>query len=497
MQPIFLNTPEYTVEVWDINGVYVMDISDIIATSLSIKMEVNNVEDISFALDLVQFEERCRAVGSHPRSILEPYRSEIRIRRNGNYLCGGQVVQLNINYNQQELNKIIVKCTGYLNFFKDRYISTVYRDMTYAQIARQLVTDLQSVPNLIANGQFYDDTSGWMASGSGYIAWDPDNGYNYKGCLYTSNTTGPNSVGGARYLMTLKAGVSYTATFNAKATKTGGTIFAWTPDYSDIFNITDTNWHTYTTTWTQTQDSYFIDFVTSATTNFYLDDVKVTSSLDKPEYYSFGITLGVDYASPLQQDDRQRTYDLQNGKDGIYNLTKLENDNFDIQFTADKVMNIYARLGSDKPEIELVYPQNITSIQVTRDASTLANRVIALGSGIGSERLTSIATGYESALAYRIRERTDTFNSVIQQPTLDAHAFGRLNEYQDIYEVPAITVEANHLNLDEVQLGDAINVRIDGSTFVTTIDGMYRIMGMNINVDRDMNESISLDMEKW
>ena len=155
MSPEVLNTPEYTVEVWDINGVFVMDISDLIATSLRITREVNTVEDISFAIDLVQFELRCASVGANPRSIIEPYRTDIKIRRNGAYLVGGQVVQANINFNQQDANKIEIKCTGYLNYFKDRFISDFYRDKTYAQMARQLITDAQSQPNLISNSHFY------------------------------------------------------------------------------------------------------------------------------------------------------------------------------------------------------------------------------------------------------------------------------------------------------------------------------------------------------
>jgi len=498
MSPEVLNTPEYTVEVWDINGVFVMDISDLIATSLRITREVNTVEDISFAIDLVQFELRCASVGANPRSIIEPYRTDIKIRRNGVYLVGGQVVQANINFNQQDTNKIEIKCTGYLNYFKDRFISDFYRNKTYAQMARQLITDTQSQPNLISNSHFYTDVGGWFAIDSGYIAWDANEGYNYPGSLYVSVTTGPNTFGGARWPEGLLAGVTYTLSFKAKTTTTGGNIYYDSgAGVAGSTAVSTTNWTPYTFTWTQAANSSRIDIKSTGSMNFYLDDVKLTSSLDNPAYFDFGVTLGVDNASAGQAATRQRTYDLQNVKDGIVNLTKLENDNFDFEFTANKVFNIYARLGSDKPEVELVYPQNITSVRVTRDASTLANRIIGLGSGIGSERLETVATGYSSAAAYRIRERTETFNSVQEQSTLDANTFGKLNVYETMYEVPALTVEANHLDLDEVTLGDAITIRIDNSSFVNTINGMWRIMKMTINVDRDMNESVSLDVEAW
>jgi hypothetical protein len=498
MEPIPLNTTEYTIEVWDINGVYVMDVSDLIATSLRITLEVNTVEDISFTLDLVQFEKRCASVGANPRSILEPYRTDIRIRRNNEYLCGGQVVQVNINFNEQDTNKIEVKCTGYLNYFRDRYITALYRNKTYAEIAQQLITDTQSQPNLISNSIFYEDIGGWVGNSSGYVAWEPVIGHNYKGSLYVSVTTGTNTTGGARYSQAFLAGVTYTLTFWAKVTSVSGNIYINSGD--GVFGsatVPDTEWREYTYTWTQVTSSTVLDIMSTSSMNFYIDDVVLTSSLDDPSYFDFGVTLGVDNASGVQEATRERTYDLQNVKDGIVNLTKLENDNFDFQFTADKVFNIYARLGSDRPEIELVYPQNISSIQVSRDASTLSNRIIGLGSGIGSERLETVATSYTSAAVYRVRERTETFNSVQESDTLDANTFGKLNVYQNIYEVPTLSVEANHLDLNDVKLGDAIKVRVDNSSFVTTINGMYRIMKMTINVNPNWDESVNLDMEAW
>ena len=498
MEKYYLDTPEYTIEVWDINGVFVMDISDIVSTSLRIRREINVVDDIAFAIDLVQFEKRCAAINANPQSILEPYRTDIKIRRNNEYFVGGQVVQANINFNASENNKIEIKCTGYLNYFKDRYISDIYRDKTYAQMARQLITDAQSVPNLVVNSHFYEDVSSWVVIEAGYIAWEETIGHDYPGSLYVSISTGAYTYGGARYFTAIHSGVTYTLTFWAKMVTSGGQIYinSGGVDFGHA-TVSDTNWHQYTYTYTPGSDGNWFDIKTNGSMNFYIDDVRFTSSLDDPSYFDFGVTLGVDEASAFQQDDRIRSYDLQETKDGIVNLTSLENDNFDFEFDANKVFNIYQRLGSDKPQYELVYPQNITSINVRRDASTLANRIIGIGSGIGSERLQTVATSYDSAAAYRVRERPETFNSVQEQATLEANTFGKLNIYQSVYEVPELSVEANHLDLDEVKLGDAINIRIDGSSFVTTINGMYRIMAMDINVNINMEEQVNLDLQRW
>lgn len=355
-----LDIPEYTIEIWDINGVVVADVSNIIATQLSMTFSLNDIEEINFAIDLVQFETLCDQIGANPKSILEPYRTEIRVSRNGSYICGAQVVQAQVNFNNSENNKIEIKATGYLNYFKDRFITTNYNGMTYAEISRQLIQDTQA--------------------------------------------------------------------------QTNG---------------------------------------------------------------DFGVTLGIDTASPSQQDDRERNYDLQNIKDAIINLTKLENDNFDFSFSPDKTFNIYSRLGSDKPGVELVYPQNVTSMNVERDASTLANKIIGIGSGIGEERLESIATDTNSAISYRIRERVELFSSIELQSTLDENTSGKLLIYKDIYEKVTLDVEPGELDINNVIVGDAITVRVDGSTFVDNVNGLYRIIKMSVNVDINLNEVVSLDLVYW
>lgn len=355
-----MNAPEYTVELWDINGVYVADVSNIISGDLKIQAKLNDAEDVEFSLDLVQFESLCESINETPRNILEPYRTDVRIRRNGQYILGSQVVQASVNFNNESPNSLQVKCTGYLNYFKDRYVTKDYTSSKYA-----------------------------------LMAWD----------LIDTTQTGTNR--------------------------------------------------------------------------------------------NFGVTLGGDTASTGQSSGRVRNYDLQEVKDGIINLTKLENDNFDFYFTADKKIYLTPRMGSNKPEIELVYPQNIASMSVTRDASTLANRIIGLGSGIGDERLQSVVIDNASASTYKVRERTEMFNSVINSAALDANTNGVLTVYKDIYEVPSMNIQPNELDLNSVWLGDAVTLRVDGSTFIDNVDGIYRIINIGISVSVDGEESISIDVIKW
>lgn len=366
-----LDIPEYTVELWSSTGVYMADVSTILTTGLRIQIPLNDVEQIDFNLDLVQFEEKCARIGATPRNILDPYRTEVKIKRNGAYLLGAQVVQAQINLNNQGANTIEVRCTGYLNLFKDRYIKPGtapalgignYSNRTYAQLAQRLILDTQS--------------------------------------------------------------------------QTNG---------------------------------------------------------------DFGVTIGPDLASPGQSQTRTRAadYDNQNVKDGILNLTKLENDNFDFRFTWDKRFEVFERLGYDKPSIELVYPQNVVSMTISRDASTLANKITGIASGIGDERLEYTSTDSTSALDYGIRERIELFNSVQNTATLNSNVEGLVPIYKDIYEIPLVEVTNGAIQPGDVIVGDAVLVKVEGSTFTESINDMYRIVNMNINVSKENEESITLKLSKW
>lgn len=371
VEPTFLEIPEYTVELWSSTGVYMADVSALLTSGLRITMPLNDVEEVEFSLDLVQFEQKCARIGAVPRNILDPYRTDVKIKRNGAYLLGVQVVQCEVNFNNDSANTIEVRCTGYLNLFKDRYItpgvspannSALYANKTYAQIAQRLILDTQS--------------------------------------------------------------------------QTNG---------------------------------------------------------------DFGVVIGQDTASPTQTTTRTRQYDYdnQNVKDGIINLTKLENDRFDFRFTWDRQFECYDRLGADKPDIELTYSQNIDSMRVLRDATTLANKITGLGSGLGEERLSDTESDTLSILDYNVRERIELFNTVSDQTTLAANVAGLVPIYKDMYEVPSITLKNGAIQPGEVIVGDAVLVKVEGSTFIETINDLYRIIEMEIKVDNDMDETISLKLVLW
>lgn len=359
-----MDTPDYAIELWDIDGIFIADVSNMVVGGFSYTAKRNDIEALTFKLDLIQYQKLLATINAVAQNVLEPYVTDVKVKRNGTYLFGTQVVE--VSYGFDSVDAVVeVKCDGYLNYFKDRYISAVnfpgnYNNKTYAQMAWNLINDTQA--------------------------------------------------------------------------QTNG---------------------------------------------------------------DFGVTLGADTASAGQSAarTRQEDYDNQEVKDGIINLTKLDDDNFDFYFTHDKKLYLTPRQGSDKPHIIFTYPDTIADMTVRRDASTIANKIIGIGSGMGEERLISTASDSTSQITYKVRERVETFNSVSQQSTLNQNTSGRLAIFKDMYVVPEISTHDNTLDLNELWIGDSITVRLDNS--ITTINGLYRIEELSVKIDVNFAESVKLKLEQW
>ena len=113
------------------------------------------------------------------------------------------------------------------------------------------------------------------------------------------------------------------------------------------------------------------------------------------------------------------------------------------------------------------------------------------------ERIESLKIDSNSALAYKVRERTELFNSIEDQGNLDTSTAGILNIYKDMYDDIVINIDTNKIDLNDISIGDAVYVRIDGSSYVDYVNSLYRIMKMSVSVDIDSKESVSLQIRRW
>lgn len=144
----------YKVELWSRGGTLLADISAMCQQREYI-LTRNDAEQFTFVIDLTAFENYCTSIGVNPRSLIEPYVTDVKLKRNGQYLFVVQVVGLEFDFQPDDsgvnpetgsLSKnttitetVTVTCTGYLNVLADRYITYDYIDFDPAHIAADLL----------------------------------------------------------------------------------------------------------------------------------------------------------------------------------------------------------------------------------------------------------------------------------------------------------------------------------------------------------------------
>lgn len=153
----------YEIELWSAAGSRVADISHL-AKNRRYTIQRNEAEQLSFDLDIFAFEDYCLNVlgGVNPRTLIEPYVTDVKVKRNGTYLFGAQVVDVSFNLTpasssassgsggaQDESGNYLVSvsCDGYLNLFKDRYVTETYTATERTTIAANIITATQATTN--------------------------------------------------------------------------------------------------------------------------------------------------------------------------------------------------------------------------------------------------------------------------------------------------------------------------------------------------------------
>ena len=347
---------KYEIELWSRTGVFLADISRFVK-NFNFSMQRNEAEQVQFSIDLNAYQDYCAGIGVNPTSILGPYQTDVKVRRNGEYLLGSHVGYLDVTMGETT-STINVRAFGYLNLLIDRYVTKSYLETDAVDIAWDLINETQS--------------------------------------------------------------------------QTNG---------------------------------------------------------------SLGITQGAQQTLTV---DRDRTYERQNVKEAIVNLTKLVNGNFDFEFTWDRQFNTYDMIGSDRSsDLEFVYPGNIKEVTVPRNGLALFNKIYGIGSGFGEEALVSTQGDNDSQLNYGVHERIALFNSVVLQDTLDENTAAELDLRKGLLEIPQMTVNGEDFDLNGYGIGDRVTVRIEDNPFLATVTGIYRIERIEVSVDENEAEEIKLYFDNY
>lgn len=493
---------KYAIELWSSAGLLLADLSGM-ARNRSYSITRNDAESISFELNLDEFEAYCRTLALSPSAILTPGVTEVRVRRGGTYMIGGQVnlITASLDANQHSIS---VKANGFLNLFKDRYTAIFqnYTGIQTSQIAANLITTTQTGGNLITNSDFETDLLGWSVSGASITQ---SNIQAYSGTkslqasftatgqyvAYNYNTFDVNLVYQAGVWALIPTGkqVSINITYGGGSGNTSQTYTG-----TGVWQFIQTNPQSAGLTTGQVQ----IVSITAGSYLVYIDsailaatDVLVSPIISGVNPLDFGITIG----SLATTSVRSRQYKRDIVKDALQELTNVTTGSIDFEFTYDKIFKTYTSIGTTRPDIVFEYPRNIKSVGFTSDATSMGNQIIGLGSGNGSiTQLVYSAQDNASLPTYKQRQRI--YNNSAQDNTDNALADGtniELSKWSNPVRLLDLLIDGNQAPyVTDYKIGDRVSISVTGYSLFTQINGTYRIEKIAVMVDDDDNEEITL-----
>lgn len=125
---------KYEIEIWGKNGQPIADIRQY-CSNFSWSRELNGSDSISFDIDLHRFEKLIADLGYEisPYDFFEVGRCDIRIKRNGKYIVGGNAYRFTYSTSDPSVT-MSVECVGYLNFYKTQYVTAAFEDVPQEDI---------------------------------------------------------------------------------------------------------------------------------------------------------------------------------------------------------------------------------------------------------------------------------------------------------------------------------------------------------------------------
>lgn len=146
---------------------FVVDVSNILTSSISINKERNKPDSCSFELEYEQFKQRLANEGTYVPNVMKPWLTEIKVTRNFETVFDGFLYSMNLNLGEVGEQRLTIKSFDWGEMLNKRYVTKGYiptPNMSYPEIAMGLMEDAQHEINWIDNYAFeYVDEyfSGW------------------------------------------------------------------------------------------------------------------------------------------------------------------------------------------------------------------------------------------------------------------------------------------------------------------------------------------------
>lgn len=562
-----IGTPEYRILVylWDrtgsseegkINGrEFIVDISALATSDITINKERNQPDSLEVTIEYAQFKRKLKQEGSFSQNVLQPWLTEIKIQRNFKTVFMGTLYSMVLSLNQVGSEQLTLRCMSWGQLLDKRLVSRGFRNMSYPQIAQALIYEAQHELNWIENYGFeasddesyfsewlYDDNPDpdhkperardyyWGTASKVGIILEPGHEIKCPAQITTraienddlSYTLDTNNYHGEEVIFQFDH-------YNSKAETL--TLTIWTGTF-DNMKVLDTKtfivpaspdkWSTYGPEELVFKEGNitFISFKTSG--KVALGEFQMYRRPIPGDIYDLGLKQGIIDPTYTKSDGsagmyifeetRVRHYHQMNVKDALYNLTKLEADQFEFEFTEDKVFNCYKYIGTPvvEPTFIATYPGIIQSLTVERTIEDIMNvsyahsdetKKLEIPSTDGGEDTKDYIRRWKYA-AQEIRS-TDRYGALVALNTYEgAHSYEDvkikaiegLKLYADIQNIPTITVDSNIYNPDNLHVGDAVGVKVLEDELFTFINDVYRVFSLTINVTKDSVEAMKFTL---
>lgn len=196
---------------------------------------------------------------------------------------------------------------------------------------------------------------------------------------------------------------------------------------------------------------------------------------------------------------RQDTYTDQDVGDILGNRAVYVSDPYDWQFSADRSLRLYSRLGNYRPDVVVTYPaqvkgsRNADSMTMDFTGSNVANRIIGTSMN-GTTTLRSVQDDTASQNRYGIIEDTVQFQNISNQATLDERTKAELAARKDLFMLPKFTMDGSQFRTDEMNVGDSINVTQEKyQSFAYA--SMVRVERMEVSVSQEDKEDVTITVD--
>lgn len=544
---------------------FIVDISSLATTDIHITKERNQPDSLDVTIEYTQFKEKLRQEGTMAKDVLMPWLTEIKIQRNFKTIFAGSLYSMSLSLGAVGKEELNLKCLGWGNLFDKRVVSRGFRNMSYPQIAQALISEAQHELNWIENYAFeYSDNdtyfSEWIYNGNP----DPD----YKPARADDYFWGSASRIGVKLNAgdTIVSPVQISAraieeddmSYSIDSNNYNGEVIEFDFDYYcngnirldlqlytgdwpsltklDEVSITFSNviggvaregWINYSSAHggkvilaTDRANITYVGFKVNGTIG--LGEFQLYRSPVDGDAYDLDVKQGI--IDPIYVDehgesheyvfdtDRVRHYHQQNIREALYNLTKLEADQFEYEFTEDKVFNCYKYQGCPVTDPALIasYPGIIQSLSVDRDIESIVNTNYAHGDETFKLEITSEDGGVEtkdfthrwkyaltdirSSARFGVLANTTSYDGISSRADLVEKCIGDLQTYADIKNIPTIAVDSNIYNPDNLKLGDAVGVKVLEDELFFYINDVYRVYSVDISVTKDTVEAMSVTL---